>query len=254
MAQAGDFSDLTNIDLGQVYRGVDISHYNKSVNWTTLSDKIDFCIIKLSDGKANADDYSQTHAQGAASVGKAFGFYHFARPESIGGESVEDNAKAQASFVMGLLTDLQSRGINAKLPLCLDLEDIPPRAATATKPARPGWDTNLGSDGYLLWIKTFIAGIFDPVANPLKPALYGRQNYLDQHLPDGHGLGAYPLWLSRYNADAANAVPAAGWDDWDGWQFSETGLLLPDEDDNADDSDFNRKDLDVWRISKFVTT
>jgi hypothetical protein len=260
MAQISDFSDLSNIDLGQCYRGVDISHYNVSVNWANLSDKIDFCIIKLSDGKSNADAYSQTHAQGAASIGKAFGFYHFARPETSDGESVEDNAKAQAGFVMGLLSDLQSQGVNPKFPLCLDLENIPPtpaRPATGNRPAqpaKPGWDTNLGPDDYLLWINTFIAGVFDPVSNPLKLVIYGRQNYLDQHLPDGHGLGANPLWLARYDGDATKAIPAAGWGDWDGWQFSETGILLPDEEDPTQDSDFARKDLDLWKISKFVTT
>src|ERR1043165_86359 len=222
MAQPTDFNDLININLDDFVRGADVSHHNSNVNWSNLSQKIDFCYIKLSDGPQYIDGYAQTHASGAKAHGISIGFYHFARPEDSPNGDVDANAKQQAKRVLDCLSELNAMGITADLPLALDLENV--------GGGHP-WDTNLDQENYMQWIKTFATEVFDPVINAKPVVLYSRTNYLRDHLPEDHSLSIdHPLWISRYNKDCDVLDPeTAGWANWDIWQFTEQGLLLPDD-------------------------
>lgn len=238
-----DYTDLVNVQLGDYYKGIDISHHNRSINWETLRNRIDFCYIKLSDGRQYIDDYASIHANGAKSINIPFGFYHFARPDEP--ENVIANANQQASRVLELLDTLKQNNIEPQLPFGLDLENVKNRTGEII------WDTSLNQESYLQWIHTFSEKVFDPIINPQDIVIYGNKAYLDNVLPDEHDLGRFKLWVARYNQDCNVIEPVKGWQAWDIWQFTEQGLILPDENEPIEEYDFYKKDLNIWKIASF---
>lgn len=72
--------------------GVDISNYQKHVNYSLYS----FYMIKASEGRAFRDPYLGIHYNGVHSEGKLFGFYHYAHPEN---NAMIDEAKHFIDFV-----------------------------------------------------------------------------------------------------------------------------------------------------------
>lgn len=58
--------------------GVDISNYQRNVNYSAYS----FYIIKASEGRTYKDPMLDTHYNNVARAGKLYGFYHYARPEN----------------------------------------------------------------------------------------------------------------------------------------------------------------------------
>jgi lysozyme len=241
MPKPTDFTDLINTDLRAYHRGMDISHYNTGVNWNALSHQIEFCYIKLTEGRTYADPLARQHVLGARSVQIPFGFYHFARPETVNSESVADNARAQVSFALGRMAALPG---NPGLPFCLDLEGVENSEGGLV------WDTNLNPEEYLLWVHTFISGLTNPVLRPQSVVIYSRADYLNKNLPSTHDLGRYPLWLARYTNDQDAALPATGWESWDIWQFTDAGNLSGDG-PNAAGASAVSQDLDLWRIDRF---
>lgn len=207
------FDELVNVpgSSANYLRGIDISHHNNLNDWKAIKDAgVSFVYIKTSEGVGTPDNLAQTNALLAKQNGLKVGYYHFGRPDTKNGGTVEKDAQAEAKEVKDLLSNLPT----ADLPLMLDLED------TAS------WDSPLQPADYLKWVESFLANFFSP-ANPANtPFIYSRKEYLDRKLPATHTLGSrYRLWLSRYTNDYQAAVPARGWADWHIWQFTEAGIL-----------------------------
>lgn len=207
------FSALVSlpINLPENYKlGVDISHHNKKLDWDALKNGgVNFVYIKISEGVGTRDVKAKENALNAASKNIKIGYYHFCRPDSRNGGTIESDARAEANEAISIMTGLPTY----HLPLVLDLED------------QKGWDTPLRPKDYLLWITTFINLITDKTG--VSPIIYSRKEYLDRKLPKNHGLQNIKLWMSYYpvNPDCTKVGIPNGWNDWSIWQYTENGIL-----------------------------
>lgn len=188
--------------------GADISHHNGNLDWDALSKAgISFVYIKISEGVNTPDKMAKVHAANAQRLGIKIGYYHFCRPDTRNGGTIESDARAEAQEALNIMAALPP----AALPLALDLEDV----------ASPRWDTPLGRADYQTWIETFIGHI---TQQGIRCLLYSRKEYLDRKLPAVHTLGAHSLWIAIYSiADCKRVVCPMGWDKWAIWQFTEEG-------------------------------
>ena len=122
--------ELRVCSTGSTIKGVDVSHYEGSVNWKSASAAgIKFGFAKATEGTGTKDDTFAADWAGMKAAGIIRGAYHFFHP----GES----ASAQASFVVKTVGTL---GAN-DFPIVLDSRDdrralrvgrpIPPRSRSS---------------------------------------------------------------------------------------------------------------------------
>ncbi|MGO4293626.1 glycoside hydrolase family 25 protein [Chitinophaga sp. RAB17] len=185
--------------------GADVSHYNSRPDWDAMIHAgISFVYIKISEGVGTPDQKAKAHAENAHANGLKTGYYHFCRPDTRNGGTLQTDAIAEANAAVIILQQLPEPA----LPLVLDLED------------QSSWDTPLSKKDYLAWIEIFIQQIIQSTGVP--PVIYSRKEYLDRKLPKDHTLGKYHLWLAAYSIRDANKLKCpVGWQDWSIWQFSE---------------------------------
>jgi len=214
---ASNFSNLINVPDNDYMKGIDLSHHNQNIDWTSLiNEGIKIAYIKITDGVGTRDPKARVFANEAKANSIRIGYYHFARPDKKNGGSLESDSQAEANEVLNTMSGLSAQD----LPLVLDLEDSPP------------WDSPLNSDEYLRWVNNFIK-IYNN-----KVIIYSRKNYLDQKLPVNHNLST-AIWLARYTNNFKQAVPPNGWNSWLGWQFCENGKIGSN----------NPMDLSLWHNS-----
>lgn len=189
--------------------GIDISHHNVLPDWRGIKNSgVSFSYIKLSEGVGTPDVKAGEHASIAKQNGFKIGYYHFCRPDTRNGGTVTSDATAEADEALSLISAITK----PDLPLVLDLEDNQP------------WDTPLHPADYLLWINTFINRIKSNSGFDIM--LYSRKSYLNEKLPQGHGLGKYKLWIANYSVKDCNRVTCPdGWNDWAIWQYCEDGVI-----------------------------
>jgi lysozyme len=190
--------------------GIDISHHNQNIDWNAIKNiGVTVVYIKITEGVGTPDAKAKENAEKAKAIGMQIGYYHFCRPDTRNGGTVESDASEEAKEVIKRFSVLPAYN----MPLVLDLED------------QQNWDTPLKPDDYLKWINTFIANI---KANTGKDvAIYSRTEYLNRKLPKNHDLGKYKLWISYYPAspDCNKVVCPIGWNEWAMWQYTEHGIV-----------------------------
>jgi lysozyme len=198
------------INLPNDFRlGIDISHHNDKPDWNAIEAAgVSFCFIKISEGVGTRDKKAKEHRNNAKSIGLKIGYYHFCRPDTRNGGTIELDATAEAEEALNVITTLQP----PDLPLVLDLED------------QLHWDTPLKPLNYLQWVQTFINRIERQPG--MTAIIYSRKNYLDSKLPLTHNLGNHKLWIANYSQKDCNRVLCPnGWGDWALWQFTESGTI-----------------------------
>ncbi|MEO8771279.1 MAG: glycoside hydrolase family 25 protein [Ferruginibacter sp.] len=195
------------VNLPQDFRlGVDVSHYNGIVDWDGIRNAGgSFVFIKTSEGIGARDPKAKANAENARQKGLRIGFYHFCHPDANAGQTIENDATAEANEILDVIEGIQI----PDLPIVLDLE------APST----------LNRNNYLTWVETFINRIkTKPGMNII---IYGNKSFLEEKLPPGHGLGKYKLWLAKYpdHPDCNKVVCPVGWQDWAIWQYTEKGVI-----------------------------
>jgi len=189
--------------------GIDISHHNDKPDWKAIKDAgISFCFIKISEGVGTKDKKAREHSDNAKANGLKIGYYHFCRPDTRNGGTIESDAIAEAEEALSIISQLGT----PDLPLVLDLED------------QQHWDTPLKPKDYLKWIQVFIGRIKEQPG--IDTIIYSRKEYLDRKLPTNHNLGNNSLWISNYSQkDCDKVLCPAGWQTWAIWQFTEKGVI-----------------------------
>ncbi len=184
--------------------GADLSHYNAKPDWEAIRQAgVSFVYLKISEGVGTPDQKAKEHADNAIAHGLKTGYYHFCRPDTRNGGSLQSDATAEANAAVAIMQQLPA----TEMPIVLDLED------------QTSWDTPLSKNDYQAWITIFIQQVID--ATGIAPIIYSRKEYLDRKLPKEHTLGKYPLWLANYSVTDANKLKCpVGWDDWSIWQFT----------------------------------
>lgn len=185
-----------------VLYGVDVSHYNGTLDWSAISNAgISWATCKVSEGHAWRDPTGAANLDGMRDAGLVYGAYHFLRSDS----AVADQAQNFVDAVRGAGHD------PAAILVQLDVE-------IGSAGSAPSADDVTG------WVEAFHALV------PGKPVLlYLPGWYIAQQMPGVDLSGSGVWWQSHYvsgSGDAAGLygqVPDSWWDGTAGW--SEAAIL-----------------------------
>jgi GH25 family lysozyme M1 (1,4-beta-N-acetylmuramidase) len=187
-------------------QGVDVSHYQGSINWTSVKNSgKTFAFMKATEGTTYTDPTFATNWAGAKAAGLIRGAYHFGHP----GSSAVDQANRFCNVVAPTHGDLQ---------MMLDLE--------VTDGVSPS--------GVRSWVVAFINQIVSRTGRP--GIIYTGFYFWRDSAGNGSNLNC-PLFLAAYVTDPNNFVPAA-WPFFTFWQYTDAGTC-PGISGNVDRDAFN---------------
>ncbi|MCM1067636.1 MAG: hypothetical protein NC418_08715 [Muribaculaceae bacterium] len=208
---------------GRLCYGIDVSRYQKTVDWETLAlnanasgrvvpkgkapykQPVLFALMKSTQGTTIKDPTFERNFSEAKRCGIIRGAYHFLSVSS----PVEDQVKF---FIAN--TPLEAGDLPPVLDLEISKDVMAKQHAKVVTMARK-------------WL-TLIERHYG-----VKPIIYTYNNYYIDYLR-GHGLDGYDYWIARYGAE-----PSAR--HWEIWQFTETGKASGIK-DAAVDIDYFRGD------------
>jgi lysozyme len=180
-------------------QGVDVSHYQPTVDWDAVKATASFVFIKATDSTNGVDPRFSSHWSGAKKAGIPRGAYHFFHPKR--------DVKAQvANFVKHVSPD------PGELPVVVDVEEFK--------------DEYLNSDCETLagLVKEFTQGVEKALG--YKPIIYtNHETWKTSFCGHPHFLD-YPLWLAQYTAaHPTEPKMPEGWKQWHFWQYTESGKV-----------------------------
>lgn len=171
--------------------GIDVSHYQKQVNWPLVAAQdVKFAFVKATEGQSMQDTLFCQNWDAMRAAGITRGAYHFFRPGT--------SAAAQAMNFLATV-DLQ----HGDLPPVLDVEVT----------------DGLSPEALAIGVKTWLTMVED--AWKIKPIVYSNQKFYNQHLA---GLVYdYPVWLARYTE--LRKPDLTDGHAWHFWQYGNRGRL-----------------------------
>jgi len=184
-------SDVTACATGSTLRGVDVSHYDGSINWTQVKAAgITFAFAKATESDNDIDSTFATNWAGMKAAGVVRGAYHFFDPAV--------SATTQANYVLKTVGTLDA----GDLPIVLDFEQLDGVSeATAVAGA-----------------VTFLASVTQTTGK--KAILYMSSGFLAGSYP---ALKPYTLWVANYGVSCPG-MPSE-WSAWSFWQSSDSGSV-----------------------------
>jgi lysozyme len=184
-------NDLTSCATGSTLRGVDVSSYQGSVDWSAAkASGISFAFAKATEGETLVDSTFAANWAGMKAAGVVRGPYHFFHPD--------ESATAQANFVLSTVGSLEA----GDLPIVLDFETLDGVSeATAVADAVTFLQTVTQATG-----KTAI--------------LYMSAEFLSGSYAS---LVPYPLWVANYGVSCPG-LPSE-WSSWTFWQNGDSGSV-----------------------------
>ncbi|MEU8705501.1 GH25 family lysozyme [Streptomyces sp. NPDC048565] len=180
--------------------GVDISHYQGSINWSSVRNAgIEFAWMKATEGTTYKDPTFSTNYVNAYNAGVIRGAYHFARPDASTGA-------AQANFFADS-GGAWSRD-NLTLPGVLDIEGSCYGKSAA---AMQSW--------ILDFYNTYKARTGRDVV------IYTSPSWWNSCTGGWSGMSAKsPLWVAHWTSAGSPTIPS-GFPSWTVWQYSSTGSV-----------------------------
>ncbi|MGL4629766.1 MAG: glycoside hydrolase family 25 protein [Leadbetterella sp.] len=184
----------TYIPKGYAVYGIDVSKYQKTINWERVSTinrlgvSLDFVFVKATEGAFLVDYKYPLNIRSARGAGLAVGSYHFYRA------NVKSDFQAKHFL----------RFLNYKkgdLPPVLDIEEENGQSAENIR------------KGVLNWLKIVEKEI------GVKPIIYTNPGFLKNIFDDS--ILAYPLWVAHYNEKDTPKIS----NKWQFWQFSEKAKI-----------------------------
>jgi GH25 family lysozyme M1 (1,4-beta-N-acetylmuramidase) len=179
--------------------GVDVSHYQGSINWTSVKGAgIQFAYIKATEGTTYKDTAFNTNYVNAYNAGVIRGGYHFARPAASSGAT-------QANYFVSNGGGWSADG--RTLPGALDLE-----AGCA----------GLSQTSMRNWIADFMNTYRSRTGR--YAVIYTTTSWWTTCTGNYSGFWAnHPLWIARW-ASAPGTLPA-GAPTWTMWQYTDSGSV-----------------------------
>jgi GH25 family lysozyme M1 (1,4-beta-N-acetylmuramidase) len=196
--------------------GIDVSDYDKSVNWHRVrSAGFTFAFAKATEGetwKAKTFPENWRQMQGAGIIR---GAYHFFRP------SVD--AKKQARNFLDYVASIEP--IQPEdLPPALDLEHFPDSV-------KRQWEA-LNKTERVKQVRTWIDVVETEIKR--KPIIYTSYGFWDGYMPGVKDFSSYPLWVANFSKTKPKPLIPKEWSTWKFWQYTDTtevpGIPTPDED------------------------
>lgn len=187
---------------GDQLPGIDVSHWQEAIDWTQVAASGQrFAFAKATEGRTYVDPRYAANKAGAATVGIAFGAYHFARPDDSANDAIleADHFVDVAQLVPGDL-----------LPV-LDIE-------------RTG---GLSRAEVTTWILTWLGRVTERLG--VRPMVYTSPNGWNQRTGDTTAVadaGYTVLWVAHWGVDSPT-VPAQDWagNGWTFWQYTDCGTV-----------------------------
>ena len=160
---------LLNI-FSEEFPGIDVSKYQKEIDWTTVSQNIHFAIIRAGYGFGHIDEYFETNYQKAKAVGVKVGAYWYSYAAS------ESDAVQEANYMLQAL-----KGKQFEWPIYYDIEE------------KSIFEANIAS---------VIAKAFCQVleANKYYCGIYSSTNTFNNYFDD-EVKQKYTIWLAHQNVE-----------------------------------------------------
>ncbi|MCR4589734.1 MAG: glycoside hydrolase family 25 protein [Lachnospiraceae bacterium] len=193
----GALLNAGEIDLARGTIGIDVSKYNKDIDWAKVKDAgIEYAIIRMgyrgsSTGALVEDPYYERNVKGAKDAGLKIGVYFFTQALN------ETEAIEEASMVESLITAEE-----LTLPVFLDVESAGGRGDLIDPVQRTAN------------IKAFIETLENA---GYKAGLYANKTWLNKKMNAGE-LSEYPIWLAQYKVRRPTYEGR-----YDMWQYSSKG-------------------------------
>lgn len=180
--------------------GIDVSHNNGVVKWAevVMNDiKVDFAILKATEGVTVQDRQFVNNVIGCRSNGIPWSAYHFA---TFNSKNMVTDAKAEAA---AFIKRVRMAPGKPDLPLVLDIESNKPLPYTR--------------DEINLYTQTFLNEI---QGAGFRAAIYSSPGFLNSYLPPNHQFGKYPLWVADYTGQINKVM---GWKSYWIHQYTDKG-------------------------------
>jgi GH25 family lysozyme M1 (1,4-beta-N-acetylmuramidase) len=235
--------------------GIDISHWQKSVDWTAMKNGgIEFVIVKATQGTYQVDPMLTDYVNGATKAGIAVGAYHWVDPTV--------NAEAQAAYFLSNIKGLPIQFIAADVEqFWTDWTEW--MNQTVTKMISPDTISNTAKTILTYWSQQ----------STLPEILYSRATFVQEYAqPMLKWISKYDLWMAHYPYN--NTRVTTTWDDfkakykpsisgprlptgcttWKFWQFTGGKFILPGTDSTLDVDYFNGTSADFQKYINTTTT
>lgn len=186
--------EMTVCPAGQTLEGVDVSHYQGTIDWAQVAQSgRAFGIAKATEGTGYVDPKLATNFAGMKSAGVVRGAYCFFH--------ADEDPIAQADHY--LATAQLAQG---DLPPILDLETTNGQSGSAVLAATIAWLDHVNA------------------MTGAKPILYTSRSFVNNTLGNPAGLDAHAeLWLANWGPACPN-LPAP-FTAWPFWQYSDSGSV-----------------------------
>ncbi len=191
-------------------RGMDVSHYQGTVNWASNYSKgARFAYIKATEGTSYTDSQFNRNYTNSYNQGFIRGAYHFARPNLSSGSS-------QAQFFSNHGGGWSGDG--KTLPPALDIEYNPYSGGTCYGKSH---------SAMVSWIKSFSNYMHNRWNK--YPMIYTTWDWWNTCTGNSSAFASTnPFWIARYSSNPP--TPPAGTATWTMWQYASSGTFAGDQD------------------------
>lgn len=178
---------------GYEVHGVDVSHYQGTIDWDVLSQDLDFAFIKATEGSTHVDDRFQDNWQAAEQTHLYLGAYHFF--------SFDSEGHRQAASYIDTVGSL-----NGKLAPVVDVEYYGDKRSNP--PGRSEVIENLRS-------------MLDTLEQhyEIKPIIYTTYTVYNDYIKGE--FEEYPLWVRSVYCPPSVLFG----NKWSFWQYMDTAML-----------------------------
>ena len=192
-------------------KGHDVSSHQKNVDWRSAKAKgATFVYVKATESHTYRNPYFSQQYNGSRAAGLIRGAYHFALPDKSSGIT-------QARHFVRNGGAWRADGWT--LPPALDIEYNPygkKKCYGLSKAKMASWITAFSNEGNRLTGR--------------RPVIYTTAHWWNTCTNSSSVFTSkHALWLARYNAADAGALPSGGWKLWTFWQYDNSGTLPGDQ-------------------------
>ncbi len=170
--------------------GIDVSHYQGKINWSSVEKNVDFIYLKATEGITYIDPLFHRNSELVRNISIPSGSYHFFEPNDDGG-------KQAAEFLRHIKVH------DFMLPPVLDIE------------VSKGVEKSLIKKRAKEWLEAVEKAL------GCQPIIYSYTDFYATHLA-GEGFDRYQFWLADYSTTAK--LPATV-DKWVFWQHTAKGKV-----------------------------
>jgi GH25 family lysozyme M1 (1,4-beta-N-acetylmuramidase) len=210
---------------GKTIEGIDISHWQGTINWTSVAAAGKrFAFMKASEDTNYTDPTYTSNRSSAKAAGLVVGAYHFAQPSATVG-----NGAAQADHFV----DVASPASGDLYPV-LDLER----------------SNGLTWTQMTVWVKEFLERVYQRTG--VRGVIYCSPSFWKNYMGDTGWFasnGYTILWVAHWTTAPSPTVPAANWGgrSWTFWQYTSDGTV-PGISGRVDLDRYNGTDLTKVRL------